>query len=511
MTIPDQDRRRRAGVFFAALIIALGGIIYELIIGTTSSYLLGDGVVQFSLTIGFMLFGMGLGSLFAPRLAGAPETTFVLVETVLGLVGGSAPILLFWIFNRSLPFYPLFILLVLAIGILIGLEIPLMFSLLRRKTDGTWLLSRLLSLDYVGALIASLAFPFILLPKLGLVRAALVIGLSNALIACLMYALFYADIRKKAWVGAAVSLAAAALASELVFANVIARGLEQGVYKDEIVYAAQTPYQRLVLTKFRDDVRLFLNGNLQFSRVDEHRYHEPLVHVPMAAARTRGRILVLGGGDGLAVREILKYPDVDSVTLVDLDRDVTDLARRHPLLLDANGGSLDDPRVDVVNEDAFVFLRETDASYDVIIADLPDPNNESLAKLYAVEFYELAKRRLSKDGAFVTQATSPYFSNGTFWMIDRTLRAAGFHTRPYHAHVPSFGEWGFILATSVSAPGTIELANVPMRILTPEILPTLFLFDPDVRQRSEDDTVNSLIHPVIINLYAREAAQWTGQ
>lgn len=510
MDAPAHDLRRQVGIFFAALIVALGGIIYELIIGSTSSYLIGDGVVQFSLTIGFMLFGMGLGSFFAPKLTTKPEATFVIVEALLGVIGGSAPVILFWIFNNRLPFYPLFILLILGIGILIGLEIPLMYSLLRHKTDGTVLLSRLLSLDYVGALIASILFPFLLLPSLGLIRSALVIGLANCLIACLMYVLFFDSLKTKKWVGVLVACATVFLATELTYTNAITQKLEQGIYKDEVVYAEQSPYQKIILTKFRDDIRLFLNANLQFSSVDEYRYHEPLVLVPTAVARQAKRVLILGGGDGLATRELLTIPGVESITLVDLDERMTGLAKTHPLLTIINRNSLQDPRVRIVNRDAFLFLLETSETFDVIVADLPDPNNEALAKLYSVEFYGLALRRLSKDGAFVTQATSPYASNETFWMIERTMKAAGFATLPYHAHVPSFGEWGFVLGANANV--SIDSLTMPSttRFLTAEILPTLFVFDRDLQPKGQSTDTNTLVKPLIMSVYTSEAARWTG-
>lgn len=512
MDVHSGDLRRQVGIFFSALIIALGGIIYELIIGTTSSYLLGDGVVQFSLTIGFMLFGMGLGSILAPKLTAKPETAFILVESILGLIGGSAPVILFWIFNHQWSFYPLFIALILVIGLLIGLEIPLMFSLLKKKTDGTVLLSRLLSLDYVGALLASIFFPFILLPKLGLVRSALVIGIGNCLIACLMYALFYRELKARRWVAGVVLGATLLLAGQLAFSNYLTQTLEQGVYKDEVVYAEQSRYQKIVLTKFREDIRLFLNANLQFSSVDEYRYHEPLVHIPMAAARNARRILILGGGDGLVVRELLGYPRLEAVTLVDLDPAMTELAKKHPLLTSLNRLSLHDPRVQVINRDAFLFLQETEEMFDVIIVDLPDPNNEGLSKMYSTEFYALALRRLVRDGAFVTQATSPYFSNATFWMIARTMESSGFEILPYHAHVPSFGEWGFILGTHDSlSPETLIITPTSTRYLIQPILSTLFLFDPDLVQQTDATETNTLIMPAIMQVYSKEASRWSGQ
>lgn len=504
----EPVRGERVGVFFAALIIALGGIIYELIIGTVSSYLLGDSVLQFSLTIGFMLFGMGLGSLAAPRLAKAPESAFVTNECLIAFVGGNAPAAMFWIFNRNLAVEPVFFAVVIALGVLIGLEIPLMFSILKSKGEGTLVLSRILSLDYLGALLASLLFPLVLLPKLGLLRTAYVIGLMNAAIAGVIFVIFRRRIRYAAAVGAALAVTTAILAGGTLYANRMAAQLEQGVYRDQIILSEQTAYQKIVITRFKDDVRLFLNTNLQFSSVDEYRYHEPLVHLPLGSARRTENILVLGGGDGLAAREILKYPSVKRLTLVDLDSRMTRLAAEHPLLSGLNKNSFADPRVRIVNADAFSFLREASDTYDVILADLPDPNDESLAKLYSQEFYALAKHHLAEDGYFMTQATSPYFSNRSFWSIFKTVESAGFSALAVHVQVPSFGEWGFVLASPKTPPDPTRVKiGVPTRFLTDEVLPTLFVFDGDIKERGNAE-VSSLMHPSILGIYLEEAKNW---
>lgn len=504
----EPVRGERVGVFFAALIIALGGIIYELIIGTVSSYLLGDSVLQFSLTIGFMLFGMGLGSLAAPRLAQAPESAFIANECLIAFIGGNAPAAMFWIFNRNLAVEPVFFAVIIVLGVLIGLEIPLMFSILKSKGEGTLVLSRILSLDYLGALLASLLFPLVLLPKLGLLRTAYVIGLMNAAIAGVIFVIFRRRIRHATALGAALAVTTAALAGGTLYANRLAAQLEQGVYRDQIVLSEQTPYQKIAITRFKDDVRLFLNANLQFSSVDEYRYHEPLVHLPMGSARRTENVLVLGGGDGLAAREILKYQSVKRLTLVDLDARMTRLAAEHPLLTALNRNAFSDDRVSIVNADAFTFLRETSGTYDVILADLPDPNDESLAKLYSQEFYALAKRHLAEDGYFMTQATSPYFSKRSFWSIRKTVEAAGFATLPVHVQVPAFGEWGFVLGSPKAPPDPKQVKiQVPTRFLTGEVLPTLFVFDNDIQDPGTGE-VSVLMRPTILGIYLEEAKKW---
>jgi spermidine synthase len=245
-----------------------------------------------------------------------------------------------------------------------------------------------------------------------------------------------------------------------------------------VIYAQSTPYQRIVVTRWKDDLRLWLNGNLQFSSRDEQRYHEALVHPGLASLPWAKRVLILGGGDGMAAREVLKYPNVQSVTLVDLDQGMTDLFSTSEELTRLNQGSLTNPRLKVVNSDAGKWLEDTNEIFDFVIADFPDPSNYSLGKLYTVSFYRLLKRHLAENGLAVVQSTSPYHGRHAFWSVDASLREAGFHTWPYHALVPSFGEWGFILAgKDFRMPEKIPVATT---FLTPEVMQSLFLFPPDM-------------------------------
>src|SRR5262249_53889519 len=153
----------------------------------------------------------------------------------------------------------------------------------------------------------------------------------------------------------------------------------------------------------------FLNANLQFSSRDEYRYHEALVHPALAALPRARRGLGLGGGGGLAVRGILKYPSVDQGTLVGLDAEMTRLFSTHPELVRLNQGALTDPRVDVVNADAFSWLEAASATtaegerYDLAIVDFPDPSSFSLGKLYTTTFYRMLVGRLADQGAMVVQ------------------------------------------------------------------------------------------------------------
>ncbi|MFQ5560765.1 MAG: spermidine synthase, partial [Nitrospinota bacterium] len=266
-----------------------------------------------------------------------------------------------------------------------------------------------------------------------------------------------------------------------------------------VVLSEQTPYQKIVMTADRGDIRLYLDGNLQFSSLDEYRYHESLIHVPMGLASFRGEVLLLGAGDGIAAREILKYKDVRDVTIVDLDKRVTDLASKNPLLRDINQESLDDSRVKIVHDDAFRFLNGPGNSYDMIFADLPDPNNLSLAKLYSREFYRLILKRLKPGGIFSGQSTSPYYSKNAFWCIKQSLEAAGLlYTYPYHVNIPSFGEWGFVMGSMLPIDlGKFKL-SVETKFLTDDIS-HLFYFEKDIQEVSL--MVSSLDRPTVLTYY----------
>ena len=221
--------------------------------------------------------------------------------------------------------------------------------------------------------------------------------------------------------------------------------------------AERTPYQEIVVTRSLrgGDTRLFLNGDLQFSSTDEYRYHEALVHPAMAGAHRR--VLVLGGGDGLASRELLRYPGVESVTLVDLDPAVVRLARSDSTLRRLNHDAFSDPRMHVISADAFTWLRANHQKFDVVIADMPDADDVATAKLYSVELYGLVRRALAPGGRVVVQAGSPYFARQAYWTTAASLRAAGLQPRAYHVDVPSFGDWGYFLA----APGTAPTVHMP--------------------------------------------------
>ena len=466
-------------LLFSVFVIASCGLAYELIAGALSSYLLGDSVTQFSTVIGAYLFAMGIGSWLSRFVVRDLVSRFIQIELMVGLLGGFSAAALFLVFTfLTAPFKLALYALVLLIGILVGLEIPLVMRILKHELEFKDLVSQVLSFDYLGALAVSVVFPLLLVPHLGLVRSALLFGLLNALVALWALWLFRAKLPARRALAAQATAVLALLGTGFGSAGELVSFAEAHLYADDVLYARTTAYQRIVITRWRDDLRLFLNGNLQFSSADEYRYHEALVHPGLQDSGAR-RVLVLGGGDGLALREILKHPTVESATLVDLDGGMTELFSTAPMLRALNRDSLLSPRVKIVTADAAQWLESADDSYDFIVVDFPDPSNFALGKLYTTGFYRLLEKRLSANGRIVVQATSPLYARHSFWSVVATLEAAGFRTAPYHALVPSFGEWGFILA------GRQEYRlphryDVELRFLTAELTPGLFQFPADM-------------------------------
>lgn len=504
------SKHQTAVLLFSVFIVGLCTIVYELMIGTVSAYFLGDSIKQFSITIGLAMSAMGLGTYLSRFVTNRLMHWFLRVEILLALVGGLSVPILYAVFAYAEQAYtPLMVSLILLIGLLIGLEIPLLTRILEKNYTLKLNISNVLSLDYFGALIATFLFPFFLLPFCGVFNSSLITGLLNLVVAGLVLYMFRHEFRSGHFARYRVNTACVGLLLlvGLIFSRQLVFGWEQSLFDDRILLSRQTPYQKIVLTRYKDDFRLFLDGNLQFSSMDEYRYHEALVHVPMAAAAGRRSVLILGGGDGLAVRELLKYPEIERITLVDLDPAVTDLARSHRLFRRLNGDSLNDPRVRVINRDAFGFLKDEAGMYDVIIADLPDPNNTSLARLYSREFYRLAGKRLAAGGVFVTQASSVWFAKDAFWCIAETLKAAGFKSvAPYHALVPSFGDWGYVLAGKRPVlPERLDV-SVPTRYLNDRLLVELFTFPSDMR--SVNVEVSSLDHPAVLDYYLAGWQHW---
>jgi spermidine synthase len=490
-------------LLLSILLVALCGIAYELIIGTVSSYLLGNSVYQFSITIGLFMFAMGVGAYVSKLFIKGLLAAFVGIEIAISLVGGVCSLVLFLVFPYYYFYKPVMYTLIIVIGALVGLEIPILTRIISRTQSLRLSIAHVLSLDYLGALIGSVAFPLLFLPHLGLFRSSFVIGLINIFVAFVNVYAFRNNLKRPLLVGLLSAAIAAGLVGFTVAASYITGYAESRLFVDDVVYRHHSPYQRIILTQSSrtGELRLYLDGHLQFGEKDEYRYHEALVHPVMSVPGPRERVLILGGGDGMVAREVLKYGNVQQIDLVDLDAAVTDLCSTFPAIRRINGDSLRDPRVIIHNLDAFVFVRETRDKFHRVIIDLPDPHNESLSKLYAVEFYRILARRLAEGGLVVTQSSSPFFAREVYWCITRTLEAAGFSTYSYHVAVPAFGVWGFNLAAFGKPPPRSFTISVPTRYLTDEAISAAGVFGRDICRL--DGPINSVFEPKLYQLYLK--------
>lgn len=498
-------------LYLNVLVISTCGLVYELLAGTLASYVLGDSVTQFSLIIGVYLFALGVGAWLSKFILNGLARAFVETELGVALLGGLSAPLLFLSFSY-LSWFPVVLYgVVFGIGVLVGLELPLLMRILKEHLDFSELVSRVLAFDYIGALVASILFPIFLIPHLGLVRTSLVFGMVNALVGLWGTWLLQPILpRRVGGLRGRAALVLGLLCAAFIKADTLTSLAEENLFPNPVVHAKTSSYQRIVVTQGKSGFQLFLNGNLQFHSNDEYRYHEALVHPAMIAAGEPKRVLVLGGGDGLAVRELLKHPSVEQITLVDLDPEMTSLPQNFPPLGKLNQQALSDPRVEIVNDDAMIWLETTrTAPFDAAIVDFPDPNTYSLGKLYTTGFYRLLKRHLTPEARIGIQCTSPLVARTSFWCVMRTLEAAGFSVHPYHAAVPSFGVWGYALAGSSpfeppkGIPGALQQK---LQFLNESTLRGLFELPEDFRAVPAE--INRLDNQVLVRYYEQEWDRW---
>ncbi len=508
---PDGARPplRAGALYLNVFVVAICGLVYELLAGTLGSYLLGDSVTQFSLVIGLYLSAMGVGAWLSRQLENDLARRFVEIELAVAVVGGASAPVLFLAFGSIEHFQFVLLGFVFVIGTLVGLELPLLMRLLEGQLELKDIVSRVLTFDYIGALAAALMFPLVLVPHIGLVRSSLLMGTANAAVALWGTYLLESRIGRKQVVGVRIRafLVLIVLIIGVAVADMFTTMAEDEMYVDPIVYTKTTPYQRIVVTQGRAGFQLFLNGNLQFSSADEYRYHESLVHPAMQAADgPPKRVLILGGGDGLALREVVAHPSVEAVTLVDLDHDMTSLAQNFPLLALLSRYSFMDRRVTTVNDDASVWLAEHPNKWDVIIIDFPDPNSFALGKLYTKAFYRRVLANLAPGGAVAVQATSPLFARKSFWCIIETMRAAGLHTLPYQVPVPSFGVWGYALGKRMPHTPPTKAPNVALRFVNEGALKAMFEIPADMLPVPVE--INQLDNQALVRYYEREWRKW---
>lgn len=487
------------------LIISGCSMTYELIISAVSSYLLGNSTLQYSLTIGVYMFALGLGSYLSRFFKHSLYNTLIKIELGIGIIGGTSSLILF-LANLYIESYGVVMfILIFIIGGFAGAEIPILTRLIEEEQQDLKLtLSALFSFDYIGGLVGAIVFPLLLLPYLGYIGASFLCGFLN--VGCgLLILIKYKHKIKASGIYRRLAVAVAVLMLfGIVFANNLSRVIEGGLYRDQVIYSKQTKYQKIVITKHKDDTRLYIDGNCQFSAADEYRYHEALVHVPMSKLESPERVLILGGGDGLALREVLKY-DVKAVDLVDLDEEIVNISKTNPHLRAINQDSLRSDRLTVYNEDAYKYLETNKKQYDLILVDLPDPNSEVLNKLYSNVFYRLCKHSMTEDGLMVVQSTSPYYAKKAFWSINKTIQSEGFTVLPYHLEVPAFGDWGFNLACKHTPPAGFDF-KVETRYLSEENVQALFMFGKD--EKNDDVEVNRLTKPVLMQYYNEAVREW---
>jgi spermidine synthase len=495
-------------ISFAVFIAGLCSIVYELLISTTATYFLGNSVKQFSLIIGIYLFAMGVGAYLSKFCKNKSLQFFVKIEYLLGLIGGlSVPLMYFMFVTVSADNMQFFTwLLIFVIGLLTGMEVPLLtYAISNAKFEDS--LANVLSLDYLGGLIATLIFPFILLPFIGLYYSSLLFGIVNIALGLFLTLRLFEKKRKALLLGIAPILILIFL---MISGNKLLHVWDMKIYKAPIIVKEQTPHQLIVVTKKQDDIRLYLNRVIQFSSLDEYRYHEVLVHPVMMSHSAPKRILVLGGGESLAAREILKHRTVEVVDIIDLDPSIFQLAKNNADFKTINQNAALDPKVNLINDDAFSFLANNTLAYDIIISDLPDPNSEATAKLYTRQFFMLAKRSLAADGKFITQSGEIYFSNTAFSCIVNTMKEVFDTVVPLHTYVPSFGDWGFVIGTSDRTKLKTAATESPifseLKYLDKNATTQLFELPKDIA--IVDTKINSLDNPVILNYFLNDWKKW---
>ena len=488
----------------------LSGIVSEYILATLASYFLGDSVRQWALIISLMLFCMGLGSRITRNISGNLFNWFIGIEILLSLLVSFSALVAYSVAAFSDYTGIVIYSMALLTGLLIGMELPLAIRLNEEFEDLKFNVSGILEKDYYGSLLGGLFFAFVGLPYLGLTYTPFILGMINLGVAILLLNSFstkLAIFNKTRWNVIALSITGVILFGLANAQNIIFFG-EQKQFKDKIILSEQSAYQKIVLTQWKENYWLYLNGNLQFSTYDEALYHEVLVHPARHLVPHAQNILILGGGDGCAVRELLKYDRPAEITLVDLDPKMTELAQNHPIFKAINEDALAAKNVNVINQDGYQFLENTDQFFDLIIIDLPDPRSVELARLYSLEFYQLCEKKLGRNGILVTQAGSPYFAADAFKCIQNTMTAAGFNTLPLHNQIVTMGEWGWVLGSKFHPTPEIlkedilnlNFENISTKWLNQEAMTLITSFGKDFFQKKDSIEINR-IHAPTINQY----------
>jgi len=540
-------------------VMALGagcGIIYEYLIAHYSGRILGSVDTAVYAIIGIMIVAMGIGAFYA-RTIKCAYTGFAWLEVFIALIGGAAVLGMAAVFSLAyiLPLQlqhtfgihesielvggPVFALRKIAegfpyvvgliLGILIGMEIPFIArireDIYKNKINHN--AGTVYGADYIGGGLGAAIWISILLTKPIIISAAITALLNLSLGAIFLFH-FYSRIRGAKVLLGLKFLSAVILSFILMHGTQWMNAMNNMLYTDKVVYSNNSKYQNIVITERANFnqrpsvINLYINGQLQFSSADETIYHSMLVTPAMLASQSHEKILIIGGGDGLAIKEALKWSP-EHISLFELDPSMVEVfkgesteapAWLNKRLTSLNQNALKHEKVEILHGDAFNIVEELADSgifYDVIIVDLPDPSHPDLNKLYSTFFYSKLATLLVGDGALVVQSSSPYHSKKAFISIGKTLAAAGFRVDQYHANVPSFGEWGWSLATKHGKSGKqrIEERNsLNHDYLTLEQVKAAFAFSQNYYQDKDSIEVNHLSAPT---LYKYHSEGWRVQ
>jgi spermidine synthase len=550
---------------FATMLLALTmfftgacGLVSEYALGAVSTYILGNSIEQMCMTIAVMMLMMAVGSWAQKWFQGKLVEKFILIELLIAVIGGFAPIAMYAAFGLlETHFLLVQYFFICSMGFLIGLEIPVVLRINAEYSETLGInVASVYSPDYIGSFVGAAVWVYYLIRHFPITEISFIVAGINLSVAVCTYGYFlkHGLVKQRSLSLGLIVLVSAALAYGYVHNREWNVTLQQHLYEDKIVFSTATKYQQLTMT-YRGDIgeyRFYINGNLQFSSADESIYHEQLVHPVMSLVPDHRKVLILGGGDGMALREVLKYQDVESVTLVDLDPDMVRFCASNETLRKLNGNSFGSAKVktltsgaissngsrpiyqetgatkkkkgprtpkpvvekvaqvDILNLDADKFLSEINGKWNVVIVDFPDPNAIELAKLYSQEFYLKLERVLAENGMMVVQSTSPYHAKEAYLCVKRTIEAAGFQTIPYHDNVPSFGDWGWVLGWKSSIPKDVVDARlkemriaVETRYLTPEVFRGSMNFGKGLLLSKYTD-INTLMYPTLLDKYVHE-------
>jgi len=558
-TLPMNENVGKTNHIFAFLLgfcmfsTGASGLVNEYVLATMTTYILGNSIEQFSMVIASMMLMMGVSGLVQNKMSDKGLIyKFMGVEVLMAIMGGFAPLAIYAAYAYLNDHFQLIhYFFVLSLGFLIGFEIPIVMRIIEQnkfklKTN----LAIVYAMDYIGAFVGAVIWVNFLLKHYPLTEISFIVAGFNFCVAvvALIYFIWRNEIKHKASVLALITVTACLLFLGYSNNREMSELFEQRFYDDPIVHRETTKYQHLVVTKNSktNDIRLYINGNTQFSSLDEKRYHDLLVHPVMALAQNKSNVLVLGGGDGLALRELKKYTDINHITLVDLDPGMVKLAIQEPHIAALNEHAFSDKRVnivpakgvssldvrpvilstdnsfsasneesdwvasvDVLNVDADRFLNTvSERSWDVVIIDFPDPSSVELSKLYSKQFYLKLAKHLTPNSLIAIQSTSPYHAKEAFLAIGQTLRAADYKTLPYRQNIPSFGDWGYYIAWkgSISTEGMVSKIKevkrfeVNTQFITPELMLASLAFGKG-ELSSEYSCVNTLMHPCLVHHY----------